>query len=328
MNPRPLIEFLRARADHGRTAALLAVTAADGESPGRPGFLLAVAADGLCGTVGGGEVERAAIERARRKLAAPPSPPEAWRAVHRERDAEASGLICGGEQTLALHLCGPADRSVLAAWQAAVEQPDGAGALTLSPAGLAFEPAARLAAPDWTGGDGPDWRFRAPAGFADTVFIVGGGHVGLALSRLLAGLDVRIVVLDERMDISTLRDNVWAHRLIRAPFAEAAAHIPEGDRHYAVIMTPGHRADETVLRALAGRHLRYLGLMGSATKIRALFARLERDGVPAQALARVHAPVGVSIGSRTPEEIAISIAAEIIRERNIGPLSAPSGPGG
>ena len=81
-------------------------------------------------------------------------------------------------------------------------------------------------------------------------------------------------------------------------------------------MTQGHRHDADVLRRLIDHDLKYLGMMGSATKIWSVFAKLESEGVDRCKLDRVHAPIGIAIGSHTPEEIAVSIAAEIIKIRN------------
>jgi xanthine dehydrogenase accessory factor len=111
-------------------------------------------------------------------------------------------------------------------------------------------------------------------------------------------------------------DNRFAHELRVIDYAESVHHIAQGDRSWAVVMTYGHANDAAVLRCLLPLELRYLGLLGSTAKVRQMFARFRADGVAQERLDRVSAPVGASIGSHTPEEIAISIAAEIIQERN------------
>ncbi|MBD3367277.1 MAG: hypothetical protein GF405_03745, partial [Candidatus Eisenbacteria bacterium] len=97
-------------------------------------------------------------------------------------------------------------------------------------------------------------------------------------------------------------------------------HVPEGRRSFVCIMTYAHANDELVLRALIDKPLRYLGMMGSRSKVDAVFAHLMDDGVSEDALARVRAPIGLPIGSDTPEEIAVSIAAELVAVRNGSPL--------
>jgi xanthine dehydrogenase accessory factor len=85
---------------------------------------------------------------------------------------------------------------------------------------------------------------------------------------------------------------------------------------YVVIVTRGHTHDFDALRALAARDLRYLGLIGSRAKVVRIFDALEAEGLPAECLARVHAPIGLDIGAVTPAEIAISILAELIAVRH------------
>jgi xanthine dehydrogenase accessory factor len=163
---------------------------------------------------------------------------------------------------------------------------------------------------------GERWQYEETLGYADTVYIVGGGHVGLALSRALAPLELRIVVIDERPEVETLKRNRWAHEKCVVPFDSVAEEIPEGQGTYVIIATPQHSADESVLRQLVGKRLRYLGMLGSTTKVRQIMANMREDGFSEEELSSVRSPVGLPIGSHTPAEIAISIAAEIIKVKN------------
>jgi xanthine dehydrogenase accessory factor len=160
------------------------------------------------------------------------------------------------------------------------------------------------------------WTFREEAGQRPVLTIIGGGHVGLALSRVMAGLDFHVRVLDDRAGLATLAANVYAQETHVVSYRGIGRHVEEGERSYAVIMTYGHLADEKVLAQLAVKKLRYLGLLGSPAKNARIFARLRKKGVTAAQLRKVHAPVGLPIHSHTPEEIAISIAAEIISIKN------------
>jgi xanthine dehydrogenase accessory factor len=112
--------------------------------------------------------------------------------------------------------------------------------------------------------------------------------------------------------------NRWAHDRKVVDYDLIADHVKEGDRSWVVIMTFGHVHDRQVLEGLLGREYAYLGLMGSEAKVRQLFAAMLEDGTPAVELDGVKAPIGVPIGSHTPEEIAISVAAEMIAIRNRG----------
>jgi xanthine dehydrogenase accessory factor len=132
----------------------------------------------------------------------------------------------------------------------------------------------------------------------------------------MATLPFRIVVLDNRAELPTMAANHHAHELRVVDFERIADEVPEGERSWVVVMTFGHHHDREVVERLLGRRFRYLGLMGSLAKVRKMFADMVRDGADPDALARVRAPIGVPIGSHTPEEIAISVAAELVALRN------------
>lgn len=306
----------------GEPAMLLVVTEASGSTAGAPGFKMAVTATGrLAGTIGGGEVEAELVELARRRLSGPDPRASFERRVHRSDSEHASGLLCGGEQTVWLRPCREADRPVLEALLRMAERGE-SGTLVIAEDALRVTPgadaratgtavpAAGPAADPETGA-----AYREVFGPAGRVYLCGGGHVSLALSRVLATLDFHITVLDDRPEVATLAANEWAHAKVIVPFAEAGSRIPDGQDVYAIICTPSHRADEEVLRQLAGRSLRYLGMLGSRRKVAEILARMRRDGFSEEALGRLRSPIGVQIGSRTPAEIAVSIAAEMIAVR-------------
>ena len=160
------------------------------------------------------------------------------------------------------------------------------------------------------------WSFTEPIGLLDTLTIVGGGHVALALSRLMSTLPFRIVVLDNRDELETMAENGFAHEKRVIDYDRVAEYVPVGDRSWVVVMTFGHQHDRKVVENLLNHDVRYLGLMGSASKVKRLFADMEAKGANPEALSRVRAPIGMAIGSHTPEEIAISVAGEIIGIRN------------
>ena len=125
-----------------------------------------------------------------------------------------------------------------------------------------------------------------------------------------------VTVLDDRPDLNTTPDAGQA-RFVHVPdYADIARHLPEGPQHYVVLMSFGYRTDKIVLRQLLGKAYRYLGMLGSAEKVKTLFRELQTEGIPPDALQAVHAPVGLPIHSRTPAEIAVSILAELILVKN------------
>ena len=147
-----------------------------------------------------------------------------------------------------------------------------------------------------------------------TLYIVGAGHVGHQLGRLAPTVGFTVHVLDDRARFAS------AER-----FPDATVHVDDiGDwlqrrnlpaPAYVVIVTRGHRHDFEAIRALAGRDLRYVGVIGSRAKVARLVDLLLADGIAADWLRRVHAPIGLDIGAVTPEEIAVAILAELIAVR-------------
>ena len=158
---------------------------------------------------------------------------------------------------------------------------------------------------------GPAWRYREQLGFRDQLVIVGGGHVSLALSQVASHLEFEITVLDDRADLPTLENNYFAHHRQRVEYETLG--VPPGPHRYVVVMTVGYRTDAVVLRRLLGHQYRYLGVLGSATKVAELRRVLAAEGCD---LSELRGPVGVPISSRLPEEIAVSVAAELIAVRN------------
>jgi len=290
----------------GQAAVLVTVVDAQGPVPGRPGAKMAVTAQGSVGTIGGGVAERQLAERARTLAGGPTL--ESF-----EHAGSAEGSFCAGTQVFALLPLGLPQAATL---QSIVETLTGAGhgVLRLGSAGLSFTSGQK--APTSFARRGDSWTFAETLGRLEVLTIIGGGHVSLALSRVMATLPFRIVVLDDRAELPTMIGNPFAHETRVIDFERVAEHVPDGDLSYAVIMTYAHLDDQDVLERLVGRDYRYLGMMGSAPKVRQIFANLEAKGVRRERLARVRAPIGLAIGSHTPEEIAISVAAEIVKVRN------------
>ena len=151
---------------------------------------------------------------------------------------------------------------------------------------------------------------------ADTAYIFGGGHVAYALEPVLRHVDFKTVVIDDREEYANKERFPKAERTIAEPdFDHAFDHIETDEDSYIIIVTRGHRGDLQVLREALKRPFAYLGMIGSRRKNRLLYDELLKEGVSQELIDRVHAPIGLDIGSETPEEIAISIVAEIIKER-------------
>jgi xanthine dehydrogenase accessory factor len=150
---------------------------------------------------------------------------------------------------------------------------------------------------------------------APTLYLFGGGHISGAIARVAHGAGFRIVVADDREAFANSKRFPMADELRAGEYRETIATTRFSGAAYAVVVTRGHAHDEEVLGELVGRPLRYLGMIGSQRKVRKVFERLAAKGVSRDALARVHAPIGLEIGAETHEEIAISIVAELIQVR-------------
>lgn len=153
-----------------------------------------------------------------------------------------------------------------------------------------------------------------------TLLLVGGGHVSQAVARLAAEVDFAVWVLDDRERYAGRDRFPTAERLLVGDIGRTLRDLaPRLGRHtYALILTRGHNHDEEALYHLAGTECGYVGMIGSKRKVRLIFDDLIAKGISAEALARVHAPVGIDIGSQTVPEIAVSIVAEVIACRNLG----------
>jgi xanthine dehydrogenase accessory factor len=157
-----------------------------------------------------------------------------------------------------------------------------------------------------------------------TLLLVGGGHVAQAVTRLAAEVDFDVWVLDDREAYASPQRFPAAQRRFVGDIGATLKELVRtevGPSVYALIVTRGHSHDEEALYHLAQAPASYVGMIGSRRKIRLIFEDLLARGVPEEALARVHAPLGFDIGSQTVPEIAVSIVAELIARRNLGTVA-------
>ena len=157
--------------------------------------------------------------------------------------------------------------------------------------------------------------FIEPIEGVPTLCIFGAGHVAQPLARMAKAVGFRVEVADDRIKFANRARFPEADLVVVDSLPEAAAKMTLGRNSYAVVVTRGHKGDALALHAALGGDLRFVGLLGSRPKMVHVLADLEERGVPPSALARVHCPLGVEIGATSPEEIAVSILAEIIAVR-------------
>jgi xanthine dehydrogenase accessory factor len=144
------------------------------------------------------------------------------------------------------------------------------------------------------------------------LYVIGAGHVGFHLARLAHEVGFRVTVVDDREKFANAERFPTAEQIVVDDIPSWIGRAPIPPHAYSVIVTRGHTNDLEALRALAPRELRYLGLIGSRAKVARIFDALRSDKMAEEHLARVHAPIGLDIGAVTPQEIAVSILAELI----------------
>lgn len=159
----------------------------------------------------------------------------------------------------------------------------------------------------------------------EALLIVGAGHIGRALCRLGAMCGFRITVVDDRPEYADPDRLPDATEVIRGRFDEVLAEYPVDAATYVVCVTRGHKHDEVSLRKVVGRNAAYVGMIGSRRRAKAVLQHLAEGGADPEAVASVYTPIGLDIGAQTPEEIAVSIMAEIIKVRRGGSGASLSG---
>jgi xanthine dehydrogenase accessory factor len=154
------------------------------------------------------------------------------------------------------------------------------------------------------------------------VFVFGAGHVGAAIARAAAAAGFRVVVIDDRAEYADPARFDGSITVLAAEVEAALARYPLSAADAVIIATRGHRNDALILERIALSRASYVGLLGSRRKKAVVTKGLTAAGVPAAALKRVRVPVGIAIGAVTPEEIAVSVVAELIAWRRTATGSA------
>lgn len=340
---RRALDELRA----GRPVVLASLLATRGSMPRAAGArMLATADGGWLGTVGGGNIELIAQRRCRELLSAASSAAEKDREVAASLEwmtHEKNAMACGGDALLAVRLLGRRDVAALEGLAALLgtsggEVVVGPGA---EPCAAAARDEAAWLVEDWSdpwapamrlvrdageltaaeaGCDVSSWdadcaRYVEPVGAEPVCYVFGGGHVGRALVPVLASVGFRVVVYDDRPAVADPAAFPRAERVVCGEFADLLDHVSPGARDYVVVLTHGHLGDACVLERVLPRRPAYVGCIGSRRKAGFVRQSLLDAGAPAEAVDAVRLPIGEDILAVTPAEIAVSIAAQLIRCR-------------
>ena len=289
----------------GEASVLVTLTQTSGSVPrGAGAQLLADRTGLLCGTVGGGSIERECLAYCLTLLAERRSDTRSFTL----NAGGALGMVCGGSVTAYFQYI-PADSAVwrkLCADVTARLCENAPGFLVLPTDGGAPHLAA---APEDAHG------VFLPLPQRERALLFGAGHVARALCPLLSRVSFWPVVYDARADFVTPERFPDANLLICGSFEEIAAHLTVTEEDYVIVMTSGHRFDTLVQEQLLRGDFAYFGVIGSRRKKAAVQEALRQAGIPEEKLALVHTPIGLPIRAETPEEIAVSIAAEMILHR-------------
>lgn len=333
---KTLFETLRSALLREEKAVLCAIVASSGSSPRGEGAKMAVFADGTAlGTIGGGAVEKKSQEYARELLRS-----GGGTLVHAFRlssnEVQDIGMICGGNVTVAFQVLDAAALPVLDAVLEALTRSDrDVWLITPVQEGLSWSLGLWDAVHGLRFADALSMeelrplllsrgvlRKEAPSFYveplvqAGVVYLFGGGHVGKALCPVLTQVGFRVVLYDDRPQAALPEQFPQALRVILGDYRRISDHITITDRDYVVIMTPGHQSDFEVLAQALATPAAYVGCIGSKHKVAATREKLAGLGFSEADMDRVHSPIGLPIGGETPEEIAISIAAEMIAHRS------------
>lgn len=166
---------------------------------------------------------------------------------------------------------------------------------------------------------GSEWKrmevLLEPVFSEPTVYIFGAGHVSQVLAPLAKKVHFKVVVIDDREIFANRERFPEADEVIVSEFGQCFSRLNIDETSHIVIVTRGHLYDEVILEQSVKTDARYIGMIGSKKKIKTLYNHLMGKGIPREVLDRVYAPIGLDINSETPEEIAVSIVAELIKVR-------------
>lgn len=330
--------------DSGENVALVTVIATTGSTPGKVGYKMLVfgAEPQTAGTVGGGLVEAQMIAHARRMLPAPGKRVFQFDLGHSCDDPIG---ICGGTVELLIETFGKDAQRLFKDLATAVTGESSAvllsildtenrhGKIILSDTGTSDLAADGRFAPEIVSavrrlaaaGHGAE---KVSAGAAEVfieslaqppnVVLFGAGHVSYHIARIAKAVHLKVTVYDDRQEYANTARFPDVDDVIVADFDQILEHVLIEADSYIVIVTRGHKWDETVLEQALQTKARYIGMIGSRRKTKTIIENLRRRGACQETLSRVYSPIGLAIGAVTAEEIALSIVGELVKIRRLG----------
>ena len=309
--------FILKHLNNSQPVILLCVLESHGSSPGRQGFKMAVTSDEIFGSIGGGIMEYKFVEMAKEKLLSNSKDTLIRKQIHsKSSKINQSGMICSGEQTIALFQLSIDHSNPIKKLINCIEN-NRYGLLKISNKDFSFSENDSESVNYFQMNSEEDWQYSETIGYKNHLYIIGGGHCALALSKIMSQMDFNIHLYDDRKDLNTFIQNTFVkEKKVISDYSVLKNLIPSGNNIFVVIMTFGYRTDDIALRSLIDKDFKYLGVLGSQSKMEKLFEEWRKDNLTEEKLNKLFAPIGVPINSQTPEEIAVSIAAEIISVKN------------
>lgn len=335
----------------GKALALATILNRNGSTPRTAGAEMIVHEDGsIAGTVGGGQLEAEIIQLGKQVLQTGQGQIREFHLTG--KDAASTDMICGGNQEILVEKLDPQDPAWLEQYQLladAIHDRKRAWWITPLPHGgkhsawvaegggflhpgmdvrLADQDEARLQIGNipidlkqvhtaqmlqTSGGN----YFINPIGPYGALYLFGGGHVAVQVAKVASLVGFRLTVLDDREEfITPERFPMADERVLLPEFDGCFERLTVDENSYLVIVTRGHLNDQLVLEGALKTQAAYIGMIGSKRKCQAIFTALLAKGVSQAAIQRVHAPIGIEIEAESPEEIAVSITAELIQVRS------------
>lgn len=314
-----LWQFVQTELEAKENVILASVLSHQQGSPGKQGFKMAVSSSGKAyGSIGGGVMEKNFVEFCSDKFSKN-KPVFELKTLHHKTNTEfeKSGLICAGSQTIYLHTFKANDLTLIEKIVKSYEKPSD-NYLQYKNGKIKF-----LKRKDFNENyffeiseKDNQWEFFEKAGYKNFAYIFGAGHVGFELSRVLHSLDFHITIFDDRKNFPFLENNFFAHEKHNIPYSKSGKYVRDSNYSYIFVVTTGYISDKESIKQVINKKARYIGLMGTQRKIKKIFNEGVKEGVNRSLLKKIKAPIGLDINSNTPEEIAVSIAAEVIKIKN------------
>lgn len=316
--------------EKNRDTVLVTIIADQGSTPRGTGSQMLVGSKGrILGTIGGGAVEARSEEMAQQVLKEKQSRCHLFQ-LH-ERAKEDIGMVCGGDvRVLFSYIPGDSEEWVklagailehIAQRQAGWLVLYGDGAMPALMDGNGREILGQSVPGSQTRNGWIPFRSGEysclPLPIGERAFIFGAGHCAQALAPLLNTVGFRVTVFDEREEYVSRENFPTAEKLVAGDYTRIGDYLNIGEGDYVVVMTSGHSYDLEVQDQVLRGEFAYVGVIGSSKKTASVNQRLRDRGVSDEAIARIHTPIGTAIKAVTPEEIAVSIAGEMIYERAV-----------